>query len=290
MLKKTKILILSLILVVSLTACSQPKTEEVVVESPTEITKDYSGTYVGYSWKGESKGTTLEEAKQKIETQLTLNKTGEIVEATLLFYKQDADGNWYTRQDTAGEITVDFALLPTLATPLNDTQDYAKGTSMFSMKTADMMGVYGVAVDQDSTTALMIVEPYTRYQFEFKMDSTFDYSTKMSEMTIGSGKVVPTVRTSGGGNIKPKTWEEYSDYSILSFYKDPYVFFDNGAFNGLSAESTMQEYLEKLGVIFENNKPQELAVNFGFFGTGGWAGNYKSVNTFFVGKDDTQFI
>lgn len=288
MFKKTKILALSLILVVSLTACSQPKTEEVVVESPNEIAKDYSGTYVGYSWKGESKGTTLEEAKQKIETQLTLNETGEIVEATMLFHKQNADGNWYTRQDTAGEITVDFDVTPTLATPLNDTQEYAKGTSMFTMKTADMMAVYGVAVDQNGVSALMIVDPYTRYQFEFKMDNNFDYSTKMSEMTIGSGKVVPTVRTSGSGSVKPKTWEAYSEYSVLSFYEDPYVFFDNGVFNGLSADSTMQEYLEKVGMTFENNQPQELAVNFGFFGTGGWSGNYKAIETFLVGKDATQ--
>ncbi|PRX27173.1 hypothetical protein BX659_11738 [Orenia metallireducens] len=279
MLKKYNLLIALIIALFSLSACSGQNTEE------TAVQKDYSGTYVGYSWKGESKEVLLEDAAQKIETKLTIDSKGIITDASMLFFKKDKEGNWYTRQDTKAEVNVDFSKTPTIATLASDNQDYAAGESMFSVKTADMMAFYAVAVDKNGTVALVIVEPYTRYQFEFKMDKDFEYNTKMKDMTIGNGLVVPTVRTSKSGNIKPKSWDEYADYNVLSFYKDPYVLTGQGVFEGLTKKSSIKEFLQRVGVSFEGNRPAEMEVSYGFTGIGGWEGNYQAIADYLIGKN-----
>ncbi len=292
LMKKFSLLLMIIVMVFALAACGaneatneEPKEEIVEVTNEVVDEKDYSGTFTGYSWKGEAKGTTLEEASQKIETTLTLDSEGVITDAKMLFLKKNKEGNWYARQDSAADVSVDFTKTPTIATTQNDTQEYVAGESMFSIKTADMMAFYAAAVDEDGTAALAIVDPYTRYQFEFKMDADFDFTTMMKDMTIGNGNAVPTIRTSGSGNVKPKTWDEYADYGVLSFYKDPYVLLDQGVFAGLTGDSTIQEYLEKTGVEFDGNKPVEMAVVYGFTGVGGWEGNYKAIEASLIGKN-----
>lgn len=281
MLRKQNLLIFMLITVLVIVAGCQSK-------SPASTTEEVGlteGTYVGYSWKGEAKGVSLEDAAQKIETKLTIDSKGIITDANMLFYVKDKEGNWYTRQDTNAEIAVDFSKTPTIAIPQSDNQDYSSGESMFNIKTADMMAFYAAAVDKDGTVAFVIVDPYTRYQFEYKMAKGFDFSTKMKDMTIGNGLVVPTVRTSSSGNIKPKNWDEYSDYNTLSFYSDPYVLTGRGIFEGLTVDSSLKEFLERSGVTFEGNTPTEMEVTYGFTGVGGWEGNYQAIEAFLIGKN-----
>lgn len=247
--------------------------------------KNYSGTFTGYSWKDEVKGVKLEDAKEKIETVITLDRKGIIQDVKMLFYVQDKDGNWYTRQSDKAEVLVDFSAIPAPATPQGKAQDYSAGKSMFKIKTADMMAFYAVAVNSDGVAALLIVEPFTRYQFEFRLDKGFDYSVKIKDMTIGSEKMVPTARTSSGGYIKPDDWIKYAGYNIFSFYKDPYVLAGRGILKGITAESTMKELLEKTGVSFKGGVPSEMNVSYGFTGMGGWEGNYRAIAQYLKGKD-----
>lgn len=288
MLKKRNLLIIMIVVVLALSGCSQEDTKEKDDATETNSEKDYSGNYVGYSWKGEAEGTTLEEAEQKIETKLTIDSKGVITDASMLFLKKDKEGNWYTRQDTKAEVEVDFSKTPTKATLETDNQEYSSGESMFDIKTADMMAFYASAVDKDGTSALAIVDPYTRYQFEFKMDKDFDYSTKMKDMTIENGMAVPTTSTSTSGYIKPKSWDEYTNFNILSFYKDTYVLTGRGIFEGLTEESSIKEYLERTGVKFEGDMPSEMEVTYGFTGIGGWEGNYKAISEYLIDKDATE--
>ena len=278
--KLISLIVLSLVV---LTACGQNETSS--TNSNEDV--DYSGTYLGYSWKGEADGVTLEEAKQKIETELTLDSEGVITDANMLFFKKDSEGNWYTRTDTKAEVEVDFNKTPTLATLESEDQDYVAGESLFEIETADMMAFYAVEVNDDRTAALAIVEPYTRYLFEFKMDNTFDYTTKFKDMTIGNGLVVPTTRTSTSGYIKPDNWDEYSDFNVLSF-DAPYVLTGQGVFEGLTEESTIKEYLERTGVTFEDNVPVEMETTYGFTGIGGWNGNYNAIADYLIGKKATE--
>lgn len=272
--KKIVALVLSASMLLTLVGCSEKV--------------DYTGTFTGYSWKGEDKGVALKEAEQIIETKLTLDKKGVIEEANMLFYTQDKEGNWLTRQATDAEVAVDFSKNPTMATPEDGEQKYVAGESMFNIKTADMMSLYAVAVDEEGTAALAIVEPYTRYQFEFKMDKNFDFSTKMKDMTVGNGLAVPTIRTSSSGNIKPKTWDEYAENNVLNFYEDAYILTSKGIFEGLNQESTIKEFLECTGVTFEGNVPKAMDAKHGFTGVGGWSGNYAAIAENLVGKKATE--
>jgi len=248
--------------------------------------KDYSGTFVGYSWQGEATGVKLDDATQKIQTTLTLDKKGDILEAKISFLVKNNDGNWVRREDPSAEVEVDFSVTPTKANlPAGDTE-YKHGDSMLKIKTVDKMAFFAVAVSDDGVIAFAIVEPYTRFQFEYKMESDFDFSTPMKDFTIGSGLAVPTVRTSAGGYTKPSAWDDYSDYNVLSFHpQDPYILVGRGVFDGLTANSSIKDYLEKAGVSFEDGKPQPLAPVSGFTGIGGWKGNYESVSKFLVGQN-----
>ena len=250
--------------------------------------KNYNGTYVGYSWKGEAKGVSLEDATEKIETTLTLDKKGVITDAKMLFYIKAKDGSWYTRQTTTADIGVDFSVNPSPATAPVEGTPYAPGKSMFTIKVADPMSLWAVAVDANGTVAFTLVEPITRYRFESKLPASFDFSTKIKDMTIGNGLIVPTVRTSAGGYIQVNNWENFANNNILSFYKDPHVITGRGTFSGISAESTIREMLSKAGVVFDGNVPQPKEVTYGFFGLGGWEGNYKAISNFLKGKNATK--
>lgn len=291
--KKFKVLsVLLLVLLVSVFTVACAVEEEEITppsESQTGEGVDYSGTYVGYSWRGEANGTTLEEATQKIETTLTLDADGVITDAEMIFLRQDSDGNWFTRNDPTADVTVDFSVTPTLTTPNNDNQDYAPGESMFEVDTNDMMAFYAVAVDADGTLALAIIEPYTRHQFEYKLDKDFDFSTKMGDMTIGSGLAVPTTRVSGSNLTKITDWDEHADKNILSFSIFGKVLTDRGVFEGLNEDSSIQEFLERTGVTFEDGIPSEMEVTNGRHGLGGWEGNLNGIAEYLIGKNATEF-
>ncbi len=262
-------------LVFSLSACTSDVEEKSLV-----------GTYVGYSWKGESSGVLLEDASQKIETVLTLDDDGIITDAKMLFWKS-SDGSWYTRQDGTSRISVDLSVDPVVATP---GDDYASGTSMFTVDTHDKMSLYSVAVGADGTTALLIVEPVTRYQFEIKFASGYDYSTLISDITVDGTEegFIPTVRTSSSGLVKPATWDELDSKNLLSISPFDHVMTDAGIFEGLSESSSIQDLLEAAGVTFVGGIPDELSNVYGRHSLGGWQGNYEAIEQFLIGKNVSE--
>ena len=270
--KKIFTLILLFTSVFMLSACDAEVEEETL-----------EGTYVGYSWKGESSGVLLENATQKIETILTLDEDGVILDASILFWKL-SDGSWYTRQDGTARVSIDFDVDPVAATP---GSEYAKGTSMFDVDTHDMMSLYSVAVAADGTVGLLIVEPVTRYQFEIKLPAGYDYSTLISEVTVDGtlGGFIPTVRTSSSGLIKPDAWSELDGKNLLSISVFDHVMTDTGVFEGLSASSTIQDLLESMGVTFTGMVPDEMELTYGRHSMGGWQGNYEAIANYLIGMN-----
>lgn len=268
-----KIISLSLVFLAILTSCSK--------------SVDYSGTYTGYSWGGETSGTSLEDAKSKIETTLTLDKNGVIQDAKLDFLAKNSDGSWRARNNPEAQVQVDFSVTPTAATPQAEGQEYKAGNSMFKISANDKMGMYAVAVDTDGTVAFAIVDPLHRYQTEMKLGPDFDLNRPISSVTIASGELVPTTRTSGSGSLKPKSWDELADKNIFSFYEE-YIYTMRGTFEGLTAESPVAHLLERAGVSFADGKPQALAPFYGYYGSGGWEGNYNAIAAFLKGKKATE--
>ena len=270
-----KMLFLSLIsiLLVTLTACNNKVEEK----------NSFAGTYIGYSWKAESKGTILEDATQKIQTILTLDDSGIITDASMLFWK-NSGGSWYSRQDGTARISANLDINPVAATP---GKDYKKGISMFKIDTHDLMSLYSVIVEADERAALLIVEPVTRYLFEIKLPSGYDYTTEISEIPVDgtAGGFIPTVRASGSGLIKPESWSELSDKNIFSISFYDHVMIDDGPFKGLNEASTVQNLLEAAGVTFVEGKPQEMDIVYGRHSAGGWQGNYENIADFLIGKN-----
>lgn len=266
----TLILLFTSIFVLS--ACSTEVEEETL-----------EGTYVGYSWKGESSGVLLEDAKQKIETILTLDEDGVILDASILFWKL-TDGSWYSRQDGTARISIDFDVDPVAATP---GSEYVKGTSMFDVDTHDMMSLYSVAVAADGIVGLLIVEPVTRYQFEIKLPAGYDYTTLISDVTVDGtlGGFIPTIRTSSSGLIKPDAWSELDGKNLLSISVFDHVMTDTGVFDGLSASSTIQDLLESMGVEFTGMVPNEMELTYGRHSMGGWQGNYEAIENYLIGMN-----
>ncbi len=258
-------------------------TEEPKEEEITEEVTDYSGTYVGYSWKGESKGTTLDEAGQKIETKLTLSEDGTITAVEFDFLKKSGE-EWIKRDDSTAEVTTDFSVEPTVATL---GAEKANGASMFDITTNDKMSLYVVDVDENGTVAYGIVDPLTRYLFEAKFDADFDYSTTFGELNINDG-LTPTVLTSGSGSIKPKNWEELNGKNLLDLSIYSHVLNLRGDYKGLTKETTIKELLEMSGVEFVDGVPTKPEVNYGFHSNGGWEGNYEAMAEYLVGKNATE--
>jgi hypothetical protein len=251
-----------------------------------EETVDYSGVYTGYSWKDEVKGVAFEDATEYIETTLHLSKEGIIEDASIDFKMKKGDV-WISRLDTTAEVSVDFDVTPTAATP---GTAYVPGTSMFSVTTNALMSFYAVAVDTDGTVAVLLVDPITRYQFEMKIPSDFDFTTLVGDFTIGSGLIVPTVRTAGGALINPTSWDNLATKTFFNISGYSHVVKDTGVFEGVSNSSTIQFMLEKLGVTFVDGKATEMAVDYGFFGLGGWAGNYSAIRQFLIGKSALEVL
>jgi hypothetical protein len=153
-----------------------------------------------------------------------------------------------------------------------------------------MMSFYAIAVDENGTVAGVMVDPITRYQFEFKLPAEFDFSAPVSSLTIGSGLIVPTVRTSTAGLVKPESWDGLSDKHFFNISAFSHVVKDDGVLQGVSGTTTVQAMLEKLGVIFASGVPQEKAISYGFFGKGGWSGNYAAIKQFLVGKNALEVL
>lgn len=293
--KKILVFTIMFLLAFSLSACTaDPEIVEVEVEKIVEVevevevekiveVNSLAGTYVGYSWKGESSGTLLENASQKIETKLTLDEDGVITDASILFWKL-SDGSWYTRQDGTARIDSDLMVDPVAATP---GSEYSAGTSMFSVDTHDKMSLYSVVVESDGTVALLVVEPVTRYQFEIKLAPGYDFDTMISEITVDgtSGGFIPTVRTSGSGLLKPSAWSELAGKNLFSISYFDHVMTDAGVFEGLTESSSMKDLLESTGVTFTGMVPDEMDLSYGRHSMGGWQGNYEAIAEFLIGKN-----
>lgn len=267
------VVVLSVLL---LAACSGPKSNG----------PDYSGVYEGVSWKGESQGVTLEEATEKIVTKMTLNKEG-IIESLEMDFLVLKDGNWNARNDSTTEVKFDSSV--NLVSAEIAADGVKAGTSMFQIKTNDMMSLFVVGVDDNNVVGYGIVDPMTRYLFEAKFDKDFDFQTKIGELKLGDG-FTPTILTSGGGLLKPKSWDEIKENSILDVSIYSHVINIRGLYKGISNDTTVQELLELSGVVFASGIPQTKEASYGFHSTGGWEGNYKAIAQNLVGKDAKTLV
>ncbi len=274
-----KILVIAVVLVLAITAVGC--TSET---SGTPGTGLSAGRYVGYSWRGEVSGTALEEANQYIETILELDENGIITDARMRFFVEK-DGYWTTRQSGNAYVDVDFSVDPTPATP---GEDYKAGNSMFTVVTADMLGFYAVAVSPQGVTAAVVVDPITRYLFEMKFPPNFDFDAPLEELTIGSGLIVPTTRASTSGLLKPSDWDSLSDKTLLNIEVWSHALTARGVLEGIADSSSVEAFLEALGVEFDGAKPQPMPVRYGYTGAGGWDGNLNAIAASLVGQDATE--
>ena len=253
-----------------------------IYSSPAEAS--YEGRYVGYSWAGEANGVAREDASRYIKTVLELDKDGIITDANMWFFVQN-DGYWTTRQSGNAYIDVDFDVNPTMAVP---GENYEAGDSMFTIYTTDMMAFYATAVNNDGVIAAVMVDPITRYQFEMKFDADFDFSRPVGDLTIGSDYVTPTIRTSGSGLLKPDTWDDLENSTIFDVHGWSHVVNMTGELEGIDTDSTIEEKLTALGVEFADGQPQPKEVEYGYFGTGGWEGNFEAIEEYLIGRDATE--
>ena len=261
--------------VFSLAACEP---ERVVIESGPA---GFDGYHVGYSWSGEAGGTSFADAGSYIETILKLDEDANILEARMRYF-QRVDGFWTTRQAGNALVNVDFSVTPTAGTL---GSDYRPGNSMFSIYTVNRMSLYAVAVDNDGTVAVAIVEPQTRYQFEMRFPPGFDYRAQMSELTIGSGQVVPTVRTAGGAWLAPESWDELSNRHLFELGRYSNVLTNTGVFSDITGSSTVRNFLQAMGVEFSGDRPVATSPKYGYFGIGGWAGTYNASARYLTGRN-----
>lgn len=270
--------LVGLLILMLLAACT-PSTD---TSGTDEVSLE--GRYVGYSWQGEVDGVELADATQYIETILELNEDGIITDAKMRFFVQK-DGFWIMRQSGNAFVSVDHSVSPIQATP---GENYAPGESMFTIYTADMMSFYAVAVSSENVIAAALVCPVTRYQYEIRLTPDTDFAMPMSEVTIGSGMLVPTVRTSGSGLLRPDDWDPLAEKNILNIDRWSHVINDQGMFEGIDEASSLMNFLEAMGVEFAGGIPQPLDVKYGYFGLGGWEGNYQAIEEFLIGKNATE--
>lgn len=259
----------------ALTACEP---ERVVIESGPA---GFAGYHVGYSWAGEASGTAFEDAGSYIETILLLDEDAIIRDAKITYW-QRVDGYWTTRQAGNAFVTVDFTVTPTAATL---GSNYRPGASMFSIYSVNPMSFYAAAVSDTGVPAVMIVEPLTRYRFELRFPAGFDFRTTMGELTLGSGMAVPTTRESGGAFLNPGSWSELEGKHIFDFHRYSHVLSDRGVFEGISGSSSVREFLQRMGVTFTGDRPEPMPVRYGYFGIGGWSGNYSAIADYLIGRN-----
>ncbi|TVQ26734.1 MAG: hypothetical protein EA383_04565 [Spirochaetaceae bacterium] len=268
----------ALLVLVAVFLFSSCEPERVVIESGTA---GFDGHHVGYSWAGEANGVPFEESGAFIETILELDEDANILTARVRYW-QLVDGYWTTRQSGNAHVTVDFSRTPTPATV---GTNYQAGQSMFSIYTANQMSFWAVAVADDGTVAATIVEPLTRYRFEMKFPGDFDFRTEMSELTLGSGLVVPTVRTAGGAWLTPGSWEDLENRHLFELHRYSYVMNDTGVFSEVDGRSSVRAFLQAMGVEFAGDTPISMDPEYGYFGIGGWRGNYEQIERYLVGRN-----
>lgn len=285
MIKRMPILLLLVLILLLLAACTPEETAP-ANDDPVQndVDRSLAGRYVGYSWRGEAGGTSFEEADQYIETILELDESGVITNATIRFFVL-MDGFWIPRSSGNAYVAVDYDAQPVAGTP---GEDYEPGTSMFTVYTADMMAFYAAGVNEEGVVAAVLVDPITRFQFEYRFTPDFDFSRPAGDLTIGSGLAVPTVRTSAAAYIRPEEWDELADATIFNVDMWSHVVNDVGVLTGIGDDSTVQEFLEALGVEFSDGIPQSSELTYGYFGLGGWHGNYEALREALIGQNATE--
>ena len=241
----------------------------------------YAGRHVGYTWQGEARGAARDEANAYVEALLELDADANILDARFLYFQQ-VDGYWTTRQSGNAYVAVDFEVEPAPATL---GAGYRPGRSMFTIYTANPMSFYAVAVNDAGVAAVTIVEPLTRYRFEMKFPAGFDYAARMDTLTLGSGLVVPTARASTGAWLSPADWDELADRHLFDFHDYSHVLNDTGVFAGLDGGSSVRDFLASMGVAFDGDRPAAMAPRYGYFGLGGWIGNYDAIARYLIGRN-----
>lgn len=269
------------LVVVSVLILSGCEPERVVIDTDTADAAGFDGYHVGYSWAGESRGTAFEDAGAYIETILLLDEDANILDARMRYF-QRVDGFWTTRQAGNAQVRVDFSVDPTPATL---GSEYQPGDSMFSIYTVNPMSLYAVAVDQDGTVAAAIVEPLTRYQFEMKFPPGFNFGRRINALTIENGLSIPTTRTSGGAFMAPESWDEIASDNIFGFHFYSHVLNEMGVFANMGGNTTIRQFVEAMGVEFSDDRPLPKEPAYGYFGLGGWAGNYDAIARYLVGRN-----
>jgi hypothetical protein len=244
----------------------------------------YSGVYIGYSWAGESSGVLFEDSTQYIMSTMTLDKDGIIVDFEMDF-KVKKNDVWMSRLDQTSTVSIDYSVTPSQAL-VGET--YTKGSSMFTITTPEFMSFYAYGVSSDGVVALAIADPVTRFLFETKLEAGFDYSKKISELHVSNALSVPTTRVSSYGLIKPTSWDNYATKNVFNVHAFSHVLTDTGVFEGITQDSTVKQLLEALGISFVSNQPQEKAANYGYFGLGGWKGNYEAIADVLIGLNATE--
>lgn len=244
----------------------------------------YSGEYIGYSWAGEATGVAFEDATQYIKTTLTLDKEGIIVDFEMDFQVKKNDV-WMSRLDQESTVSIDYSVVPTAST-VGET--YSKGNSMFTVSTPDFMSFYAFGVNGEGVLALAIVDPVTRFMFETRLEPGFDYSKKISDLNIENAFSLPTTRVSSFGLVKPTSWDNYALKNVFNMHTYSHVITDEGIFSGITQNTTVKQLCEALGINFVNGIPQEKAADYGYFGLGGWKGNYEAIAEVLIGLNATD--
>ncbi len=266
-------------LAVALTGCEP---ERVVIEAGPA---GFAGRHVGYSWLGEARGVPFEEASAFVEAMLELDENANITNARFLYFEK-RDGYWTTRQSGNAYVSVDFSINPTPATL---GSEYRAGRSMFTVYTASPMSFWAAAVSNDGVVAVRVSEPLTRFWHEMKFPPDFDFDQPISTLTLGSGLAVPTARSSGGAWLQPKSWDELADKYFFYYHDYSHVLRDHGIFEGISGESSIREFLSRMEIAFEENRPVAMPTRYGYFGIGGWVGNYAAIERYVTGRNAREF-
>ena len=247
-----------------------------------ETKESLAGRYVGYSWSGEVDGVKLEDATTYIETILTLDDDGTISDVKLNTFTL-MDGYWTMRQSGNATVVIDYTIDPQPAVP---GEDYEPGESMFVICTVDKMSFYTVGVNESGIVAAALVDPITRYQLEMKFPEGFDYSQTVGEFPITSQHNVPTIRTSASGYLRPQNWEELQGRTLFDVHPAwSHVVNSYGTLEGIDNDATLQEFMEALGVTFEDGQPQPMDLTYDYFSLGGWHGNARAIENYLIGRN-----